>query len=312
MIFQHKSNESILIGTSVPLPPWEGVILSVFSKAINILHPHGFFVSLVKDKSQMSSLSILVTEYFRDNIRKGGNIFKKIEPGTKAIFSSGKLTVGDFTFELVNGQPWDGSLSLDDVKDFAFQKLPLFGQALLSAGKSEGFVGILRSEEKTNRFVKKYCSILESIRVSNLENNEKILMGLSPLVGLGIGLTPSGDDFLSGVFLGERILSLLLISNPKKVEEETGKRCPLRVEKNEILASLAKTTFAGRTLLLQALRGQFPAFILKLVNRMARSSGFDEMMESVSEAGRHGETSGIDVAVGFFGFVNYFWKMGFC
>lgn len=140
---------------------------------------------------------------------------------------------------------------------------------------------------------------------------KKILMGLSPLVSLGIGLTPSGDDFLSGVLLGERMLSLLLISNPKKVEGETGKRHHLRVERNEIFASLAKTTFAGRTLLLQALRGQFPAFILKLVNRMARSSSVDEMMESVSEAGSHGETSGIDASVGLLWFLNYFWKTGF-
>ena len=309
MIAQYNSIEVPEIGTSIPSSAWEGKVHSVFFNAINILHPDGFFVSLIKDSSQMSSLSILAPEYFRDDIQKEENIFGKIEPSTKAFFITGKLVVGDFCFELTNGQLWDGSLSLDCVEGFTFRKLPFFELALLSIGKPEGFIGILRSEEKGDQFVKRYCNSLKSIRVSYLNNNEKVLMGLSPLVGLGIGLTPSGDDFLSGVLLGERMLSLLLLSNPEKVEGETGKRYYLHIEKNEILVSLIKTTFAGRTLLLEALRGQFPAFILKLVNRMAKSSSFDEMMESVSQAGSHGETSGIDTSVGLFWFLNYFWKM---
>jgi hypothetical protein len=304
-----KNIEAQAIGISIPSSSWEGKVISIFPKAINFLHPKGIFVSLVQEPSQMSSMSILAPEYFRVKLSGGWNNLEEIRIGMKIFYSKKKLVIGDFSLNLLNGQTWDGSLSSDAVESFSFQKLLPFRKALLLVGKEEGFIGIMRSGAKINQFLKKYFSILERVQVFNFKDNEVTLSGLSSLVGLGIGLTPSGDDFLTGALLGERMLTHLLVSNQEKVKRQTEKTCYLRVEKKEILASLVKTTTAGRTLLWQALRGQFPAFLLKLANRITKSSGFEDMMGGLQEATSHGETSGTDASVGLFWFLSYFKEM---
>lgn len=294
------------IGTFIPSTSWEGRIHSVFSKAVNILHPEGVIVSLVEEPYQMSSLSILVPEYFQRWREGECNGCERLRDGTRVFCSPEKLGMGDFSFDLRRGRLWKGLLS---IEGFHFQKISLFKKALLSLGKSSGIAGILRDEKNPNLFLRKFRQVLENTKCPNLKNNEVTLSGLSSLVGLGIGLTPSGDDFITGALLGERMLSLLLMFDLQKVKEETGKSFFLRVEKDEISTNLSRTTSAGRTLLWQALRRQFPAFLLRLANQIANSSSFDEITDGLAEACRHGETSGMDASIGLYWFLNYFKRL---
>ena len=105
--------------------------------------------------------------------------------------------------------------------------------------------------------------------------------------------------------LGEILVERKLLK-PEQLEKETGKRYSLQVEREEIFKSLEKTTVAGKTLLFQALNGQFPYFLLKLADQMAQTSCLDWAMKAFAETTRHGETSGTDASVGLVWFLDYF------
>ena len=126
-----------------------------------------------------------------------------MKPWTRAIFSERKSVTDCFSSGLIEGRTWDAFLSSDRIVGFNFHKVPLFIEVLLSMGNPKGYFGPLKPGGNRDQFLGKYLSMLENVEVSNLKENEILLLGLSPLVGVGIGFTPSRVDFLAGVFLGE-------------------------------------------------------------------------------------------------------------
>ena len=82
-------------------------------------------------------------------------------------------------------------------------------------GRDGGFLGLLRRDEANNPFVDKAMKVLSGIQ--SAPSRAARLKVLSGLVGLGPGSTPSGDDFIAGVLLGEETLRLLLSTEAKAV-----------------------------------------------------------------------------------------------
>jgi hypothetical protein len=100
-------------------------------------------------------------------------------------------------------------------------------------------------------------------------------------------MTPGGDDFLTGVLLGETVARL---SN----KIPTG---PV-VDKKEIPQRISTTTFAGRSLITLALNGSFPAYLLAILDGYRSPIGADRQQVFL-ETLRHGATSGKDALAGF-------------
>jgi hypothetical protein len=106
------------------------------------------------------------------------------------------------------GQPvWRGSLTWRDVKGLSASKLSLVKEALLLKGRDGGFLGLLRGGEPDNPFTDKAMKVLSEIQ--RAPSPAARATALSRLIGLGPGSTPSGDDFISGVMLGEEALRLV-------------------------------------------------------------------------------------------------------
>lgn len=103
------------------------------------------------------------------------------------------------------------------------------------------------------------------------------------MIGLGQGLTPAGDDFITGALLAEQSLQR-----------------PLRIDTKKIEARLEKTTAPGRTLLFAALRGSFPAFILSYLEQIDKARSDGEIVTAARAAAKHGSTSGRDCLAGFY------------
>jgi hypothetical protein len=125
---------------------------------------------------------------------------------------------------------------------------------------------------------------------------------MANLVGLGIGLTPSGDDFLTGVLLAEQMV------------QGAGLTHEVQVARQEIAEALPYTTAAGRTLLWQALQGRFPAYLLELARGFCRRPAATPMHRHSVEADltwclqrvlAHGHTSGTDAVVGFLWYLEH-------
>jgi hypothetical protein len=108
---------------------------------------------------------------------------------------------------------------------------------------------------------------------------------LPSLVGLGIGFTPSGDDFGAGALAAYALLG----------------RRPPRASRDALLSQArAATTLPGSVLLIDAADGSFPAYLRDFARSFANSArSADALTPAVERAAAHGHTSGIDALTGF-------------
>jgi hypothetical protein len=177
---------------------------------------------------------------------------------------------------------------------------------LFQQGKRGGLLGLMRPGDAQNLFVQKAAGILR--RSFQQTPNGTCICGLSQLVGLGPGLTPSGDDFIAGLLLGEKILSLL--PTPQEVLESSlrGSRMapviPWKINKGELWRGLTRTNDGGRTLLYQTLLGYFPNYLISVAKNLGKAQAMGDMAGVVRRAVSHGETSGTDALVGLWFYLN--------
>ncbi|MFO8044048.1 MAG: DUF2877 domain-containing protein [Alkalispirochaeta sp.] len=151
-------------------------------------------------------------------------------------------------------------------------------ELLLRDFRDTGFVPLLSPEPPRNdAFVRRAAGLLQ-------EAPDRTVSSVSVLIGLGIGFTPAGDDFLSGVILAEQILTRGALTAP---------------ERAAVYARLPATTAGGSSLLRVAAAGYPPAYQLRLVAALRAG----EVAQAIDEARRHGHSSGLDALSGFV------WKM---
>ncbi|MFW5689397.1 MAG: DUF2877 domain-containing protein [Spirochaetota bacterium] len=142
---------------------------------------------------------------------------------------------------------------------------------------------------------------------------EASLAALGSLIGLGQGLTPSGDDFVVGVLAARAVAA---------GTAPAGTFAPDTASADALRARLASTTLAGATIVSQALRGCFPAYLCEFARAFTRAlvaveahtggasappsdaspsppSARTLIRAAVNRAARHGHSSGIDALTGF-------------
>ena len=118
------------------------------------------------------------------------------------------------------------------------------------------------------------------------------------LIGLGIGLTPSGDDFLTGVLAG-LILAGLSSDSPENAEKDFSISFAKAI-RTEIQAHLRDTNDISGAFLQCALDGHFS----KAINRLSQAPlpDADEILETFLEIGH---SSGIDSLCGIYFVLQY-------
>jgi hypothetical protein len=279
-----------LVGTLVPDTPWQGAVLAVFPRAVNIAVAT-VCISLVADRQAMTSLSIAVPELFHP-ARQG--LRAALQPATVVhrVGAHLRLTIDAATtlhIALTGAARWDGALRASDVRHLALHRTDTLARLLCRHGRAGGMLGLYAGEAATS-------PLLWPTIVSLRPEAERPQAGLSRLVGLGIGLTPSGDDFLTGVLLADCMVAY------------AGGAYRLPIDRQGIAAALERTTLAGRTLLWQALQGAFPAYLLALARCFGGAQATSMASPGSDEADfepclvrilAHGHTSGTDAVVGF-------------
>lgn len=101
------------------------------------------------------------------------------------------------------------------------------------------------------------------------------------LIGLGAGLTPSGDDFICG---------LLAVAN--KYEPEIYSKL-----KKTISQEITRTTRVSRDYLMLAMEGTYSPLIITLVNAIENQNE-QEISDAQEKLMRHGSSSGMDTLAG--------------
>jgi len=268
----------------------KAVVASVYSKAVNILLPSGLLISIVRSKDELSALSVLVPELFSADMAVSG----LLKPGMDVNITTSTISIGNIAINFGNAQMWEGLIKPEGYKLEARIRT-LLEEALIKYGKRGGLLGVIDSNSSLNIFEKKALDVLinalESISPV-CASGSPFLYGISGLVGLGAGFTPSGDDFISGAILGEELAEKTLSS----VETE-GNKVP-SIDRMSIERTLKKTSYGGRTLLWQILRNRFPFYMVKFAGSLLTDDP-REITASVSRTVSYGETSGTDFLTGF-------------
>jgi hypothetical protein len=234
--------------------PWKGRVLSVHPRALNILRDDDLVVSVVADVMSMSAMGVLAPELFE-------TLLNPDLAEAPASMEGSVLRVADLAaIDCTGSQAWEGTVEAAVVRALPPCLFKTIRESLFVHGNPAGLLGVL--QPNGNVFAEHARAALDR-------------GWLEELVGCGPGLTPSGDDFLTGVLLALPAF-----------------------DSSRLKISLTGTAPAGRTLLWMAMQGRFPAYLAEFIRNV--TGGSAEIVDAaVHSACSHGETSGTDALSGF-------------
>jgi len=252
------------VGSLLSLASWSGEVASVHARAVNVHRPDGLVVSLLAGSEAMSDLGLVVPDLFDpDGARLNNPLGRPVAARRGLLYIDGCGTV-----ESGGAARWTGKVQPGVAGSGRGPASPGFAAILARHGRPGGVVGLAdpRRESPWSAAARR-CLQREP-------------PDLAALVGLGPGMTPSGDDFLAGALFALRLgwgrLPVGLT--------------PARLRR-AVAVALPGTTPAGRTLLWLALRGRFPAPLLALASA-------EDVRAAAAAVCGYGETSGTDMLVG--------------
>lgn len=266
--------ELVSFGDSIPNGTF--TIHSRFRRTINF-HNNELIISIVNEEIGDGPLNIIVKGLDLQKVHFL-NIYNNI------------LTINNIQILINEIVKYSSRLSLKAISISKFTDNLAFLQtalAKLCAPKSLGF--LLDEKQKMNftsgfekEFVKRMRAGVELILEGTMTSLEN---GISTMKGCGFGLTPSGDDFISGLLSG---LSLK--------QELFGK--DLSEVRNAIYNTAQGENLISNTFLYLAKEGLFVERFKNFINSLLYK-GQEEIYTNIQKLLDVGETSGSDMLVGF-------------
>ena len=272
--------------------PCDARVASVFQRACNLMTAEGHVIGLVLPEVGNGPLNIVVDG--------SPSIFSALEPGMSVWLDKGRLGVADLQIDLKKAVIWDAQPNWKEFRALQNKikdRLPLLQSFALRHATEGSFLPLVSQQQVGDEpylaGVKSlgspssivFAAAYEAMRFmqAGWEQDESLLQtGAAQLAGLGGGLTPAGDDFLTGVM----IWGWLAHPNP-------GLLGRLLFE-----AAAPRTTMLSAALLEAAARGECSADWHSLLT--ALSLGKDtEVDGAVRAVLSHGATSGADTLAGF-------------
>lgn len=250
-------------GALVPTA-FRGTVASVHRDAVNVLvsdDSGDYVVSLIRNAADWTELAIALTDRHWPTItgaRPGEPVALRSDGCLLVSNQASPITVTAARSPQPVGQEPISSKALKDVRN-----------RLVDRHHSRGFVALLAPAAAGDRFAQR-----AAVRIAAWRPDDTT--PLTALVGLGAGFTPSGDDFLSGVLLAERLSGTALADH------------------DAIRQALPTTVPAGSSLLRVALAGYPPAYQLRIAQALLHADGAAALLE----AEVHGHSSGLDALAG--------------
>jgi uncharacterized protein DUF2877 len=281
------------IGTSAYAclaPGRSGKVLAAFSKAIYLLTDDSELFWIASNASPMHRRALQISTRLPE--AQAGSPFR--------VQDHHLTIVSDFTYDMNSAALWDAP-SIDqhhiDISDISARIHTLFASLDLSQAKGFGnFIpDILRlaNNESIHPQMKSSDLILVFARpyimdMANacLENKPaQILQTADALIGLGAGLTPSGDDFIGGL--------LFCIDNLQEVYPELNLINPLLLEPYR-----SRTHLISFTLLKDLANGHAIAPLHHTINGLLGGESLENIHLSVSQLTQVGHSTGWDLLTG--------------
>jgi len=289
--------EALSVGCDATMTHFNGRVHSVFARACNVGVKHGGLLTLVASEKENLPQGIRVRApsgfSFLHDLREGQPVACR---GGVIRFAGGALSV-----DLRMARLWHA-----DLTGF-YGDLPLRGvacawqerwherwtaawQELWRQRREDGIFIMLGRDRpadpplagEVGQHVRALLHATRDYRVDDA------VVALRPLVGLGPGLTPSGDDFIVGYLAG---LWSRTTADPARLKF-LGSVGGWLVEASE------RTTDISRTYLRAAVAGKVSEPIATLAQRIAQANHVASVREAVRGAVRIGSTSGADGVLG--------------
>ncbi|HEY9089450.1 MAG TPA: DUF2877 domain-containing protein [Anaerolineaceae bacterium] len=280
--------QALSIGESVPRDHFDAVVQSAFDSALNLR---------LAEEDRL--VTLLQAEHYE--LPQGIRIWQKglslqfIDPGTRAALRGGILRFESaaLSVDLRAARVWDRRVSHLRLQPdtAALQAAWAAAWQLLNAEQrrknADLIAEILLQPGARSLLSQRVGALLGPLLRAAADLDAKLAVDHARgLIGLGPGVTPSGDDFLIGF-----LAALWSIAGDAPERENF-----LRAFGAGLVAAAQHTSEISRTYLFHAARGQFSSAVFDLVAAFALQG---EISSAVQAAVHVGHTSGMDTVTGF-------------
>jgi hypothetical protein len=249
------------------------VLHSRFRSAVNFHSEHAF-AFVVNPEIGSGPLNIVLQGIGMDSL-------KSLEVESNCLYVNGEKFVRHET------QCYDSAIEASTCdRNLFLYNLRLFEKHLLLLSHPKSLVFLLDGKRKavfTSSFETEYAKRCESGLGKILSGD--LANGISIMKGLGPGLTPSGDDFNSGLLIALNLLQILHLDDYSQIIELVHR------------AAKGSNPFTNAFLQCAAM-GQVGEKFKWLIESLLQG-GEDEIISNLTLVLNTGETSGADQAVGF-------------
>jgi hypothetical protein len=276
------------------------VVHSIFKEAINLMDDSGELITLLTENKDLAPMSIVIlgrSSYFRsilanDEVEVVNNEMRFIHSQTELDFSSAVVTPCVLTLK---------GKALDPENQII--KMNLMRKILCDRGESSGILPLLDTVESYKGLaidscdlrMNTYCEFIQEVFaeiIKNLDHKDfdGVVGWLPKFIGFGPGLTPSTDDFLTGVII-------TLIASAMMDEDST--EAVEKFAQNVYSFSVGRTTKVSETMLKQVALGRASENHLKVVQSLfiGNNLNFEFLIKRVLA---NGATSGADFLLGVY------------
>lgn len=266
---------------------FSGIVHSVFRRVCNLATLEGELYSLALAEVGNSPNSLQVALPLGEDFVSWGFIqgwsFKSI--GTNA------LLIGECFIDLSEAGLWtQKDMGCPLPRSRMLKNLLALKKQVATYSAGDGLGGLLADKLPDSYLIKSVAKILVHLTEAIRSRDQLgVYRCARSLAGLGPGLTPSGDDFLSG-FMSS------LYWGAKALGFETADvwRCNQEV----VRAAKGRTNLISYTQILYASRGQTPEYIHALLQALYYGENQERLDKAIKRVLEMGSTSGGDLLAG--------------
>lgn len=262
--------------------PFRGRVHSIFAKAVNFTGPRGSLYSLVAAELDDAPGTVRVSHTAGTMLDNLG-----IKPGDAVATIDGGLVCGPVPVGAGGVRSWAAALPAFPSRPADRRRLTaslaILRNEIVASGQDGGLKAFISGDARTfleRRLVERAAALAGALAAGNLDG---VLAAGKRLIGLGTGLTPSGDDFLAGL--------MVILNMPAG---PFGRR---RRETAAALVADAETGMVSRAMLKHAARGRTRAGAVALLEAMTGPATRD-IAAAARQVMLSGATSGTDLAAG--------------
>ena len=264
---------------------FEARVLAIFKRVCDLITHDGEVVAVVLPQIGDGPLNIVVNE--------ATDLFAGIGPGAKVTLDGDQLQIGRLGVELGEATVWEPRPEWDRLRArraMIAPCVPLLRAICVRHAPAGSLLSLLSDRLPDDKLAGPVLSAARKatgILWDGLKGHpDKLKAGAMGLAGLGGGLTPAGDDFLTGAMLG----AWLTHPTPHAL-------CRALVE-----VAVPRTTMLSASFLQAAARGECSAqwhSLLAAMDDEPNSAVETRITAAVQKIMSHGATSGADSLVGF-------------